>query len=91
MRSGQAGLADGHGALEQGTGGGKVALVAHDDGEVVESLGGARMVRPRSGLIDCQGGLVEGAGGVGVALVVQNRPRVAGCSGFCDRRGDAAL
>jgi Domain of unknown function (DUF4062) len=49
-----------------------VALVAHDDGEVVEALGGARMVRPRSGLIDCQGGLVEGAGGVGVALVVQN-------------------
>jgi Histidine kinase-like ATPase domain len=49
------------------------------------------MVRPRSGLIDRQGALVEGAGGVGVAPVVQNRPRVAGCSGFCDRRGDAAL
>jgi hypothetical protein len=51
-----------------GPGAVEVALGVQDGGEVVEALGGIRVVGAQAGLADGQGALAEGAGAVEVAL-----------------------
>jgi hypothetical protein len=53
---------NGEGALEEGAGGGGVALVAVQEGEVVEAAGGLGVVRPQHALADCQSALQKGPG-----------------------------
>jgi hypothetical protein len=50
MAGTQAGLADGQGALEKVAGGGQVALVGQDVGEVVEAVGGVGMLGTKASL-----------------------------------------
>jgi hypothetical protein len=48
----QARRADGQGALEQGAGTVKVALVAQDKGEAIETVGTGGVVGTQAGLVD---------------------------------------
>jgi hypothetical protein len=65
----------------QAAGGGQVALVGRDDGEVGEVTGGVALVGTDTGLADRQRALEQGGGLVEVALAVQNVGKVVEADG----------
>jgi hypothetical protein len=69
-------LADGERALEEGTGGGRVAPGDKQGGEVMEAGSSEMMVGPKQALQAGQGALEERLGGI-LGLMLRLAPRVS--------------
>jgi hypothetical protein len=64
-------LVDFQRALQEGPGGGQLALILEQEGEVVEAVGGVGVVGAEDAFAGLEGALQEGPGGGQLALGVE--------------------